>query len=113
MDPSSSSSLSIDCQRSTRRRRRRRGNRAGTTGEDKILPINRISSIKDGSIGSGLKEAEKKTSIHPCCLTALTTQEFATENEAMSPHGFPGAASGCVALRRRGRGGASRLANGV
>lgn len=59
MDPSSSSSLSIDCQRSTRRR----GNRAGTTGEDKILPINRISSIKDGSIGSGLKEAEKKTSI--------------------------------------------------
>lgn len=64
MDPSSSSSLSIDCQRSTRRRRRRRrGNRAGTTGEDKILPINRISSIKDGSIGSGLKEAEKKTSI--------------------------------------------------
>jgi hypothetical protein len=96
---SSSSSLSLpstDCQRSTRRHRRR-GNRTCNTdpghnaGEDKILPINHISSIKDGSIAGGLKEKK------PCCLTALTTQEFATENEAMSPHGFPAALrSRCV-----------------
>lgn len=72
----------------------------GTAGEDKILPINRISSIKDCSIGSGLKASEKKSA----SLSLNCTYHAGVRNRKRShvTSRIPSCCSTAVALRGGG-----------